>query len=73
MKEIKFGKDARAALRRGINLAVDSVKITLGPKGYNVALARTSTSPEITNDGATILQQVQSEDETEQMGIEFAR
>lgn len=73
MKEIKFGKEARASLRRGINLAVDSVKITLGPKGYNVALARTSTSPEITNDGATILQQVQSNDETEQMGVEFAR
>lgn len=73
MKEIKFGKEARASLRKGINLAVDSVKITLGPKGYNVALARTSTSPEITNDGATILQQVQSEDETEQMGVEFAR
>lgn len=73
MKEIKFGKEARASLRRGINLAVDSVKITLGPKGYNVALARTSTSPEITNDGATILQQVQSDDETEQMGVEFAR
>lgn len=73
MKEIKFGKEARASLRRGINLAVDSVKITLGPKGFNVALARTSTSPEITNDGATILQQVHSNDETEQMGIEFAR
>lgn len=73
MKEIKFGKEARASLRRGINLAVDSVKITLGPKGYNVALARTSTSPEITNDGATILQQVQSEDETENMGVDFAR
>lgn len=73
MKEIKFGKEARASLRKGINLAVDSIKITLGPKGYNVALARTSTSPEITNDGATILQQVQSDDETEQMGIEFAR
>lgn len=73
MKEIKFGKEARASLRKGINLAVDSVKITLGPKGHNVALARTSTSPEITNDGATILQQVQADDETEQMGVEFAR
>jgi len=73
MKTIKFGKDARASLRKGINLAVDTVKLTLGPKGANVVLARTSTIPEITNDGATILQQVEVEDETEQMGVDWAR
>lgn len=73
MKEIKFGKEARADLREGVNLAVKLAGPTLGPKGFNVALGRTSTSPEITNDGATILQQVQSDNETVQMGIDFAR
>ena len=72
-KIITQGREARALLRKGINFAADSVAFTLGPKGRNVAIARVSTSPHITNDGSTILQSVELENETEQMGVDFIK
>ena len=39
-KEIRFSKDARAAMLRGVDTLVDTVKVTLGPKGRNVVLDR---------------------------------
>lgn len=72
-KIILKGKEARKLLRNGINFAADSVKFTLGPKGRNVAIARQSTSPKITNDGSTILQAIQLDNETEQMGVDFIK
>jgi len=72
-KVILYGKEARKLLRNGINFAADSVKFTLGPKGRNVAIARQSTSPKITNDGSTILQAIKLDDETEQMGVDFIK
>lgn len=74
MKKIMHtGRDARALLREGVNLAADSVKFTLGPKGRNVAIARQSTSPKITNDGSTILQAITVKDPTIQMGVDFIK
>ncbi|MBP7118739.1 hypothetical protein KBA63_01525 [Candidatus Woesebacteria bacterium] len=72
-KTIKQGKEARELLRKGINFAADSVKFTLGPKGRNVAIQRQSTSPKITNDGSTILQAIELDDEIEQMGVDFVK
>lgn len=74
MKKIIYkGKEARELLRKGVNFAADSVAFTLGPKGRNVAIARQSTSPKITNDGSTILQAIQLDNETEQMGVDFIK
>ena len=72
-KIITQGKEARELLRKGINFAADSVAFTLGPKGRNVAIARQSTSPKVTNDGSTILQSIKLENETEQMGVDFVK
>ena len=72
-KIITKGKEARALLRKGVNFAADSVAFTLGPKGRNVAIARQSTSPKITNDGSTILQAIKLDNETEQMGVDFIK
>ena len=36
-KQLKYGEDARKALENGLNQLADTVKITLGPKGRNVA------------------------------------
>lgn len=72
-KVITYGKEARNLLRSGINFAADSVKFTLGPKGRNVSIGRQSTSPKITNDGSTILQAIQLDNETEQMGVDFIK
>lgn len=72
-KIIHKGKEARALLRTGVNFAADSVAFTLGPMGRNVAIARQSTSPKITNDGSTILQSIKLDDPTEQMGVDFIK
>ena len=53
-KEIKFGAEARAALERGVNQLADTVRVTLGPKGRNVVLAKPYGAPLITNDGQSL-------------------
>ena len=50
-KEIKYGAEARKALEAGVNQLADTVRVTLGPKGRNVVLAKSYGSPLITNDG----------------------
>lgn len=69
MKTIKFGKDARDALKRGVDLAANCVKVTLGPAGRNAVLGRYGITPDITNDGVTIAQNVEAADETENLGV----
>ena len=63
-KEIKFGAEARAALERGVNQLADTVRVTLGPKGRNVVLAKPYGAPLITNDGVTIAKEIELEDGT---------
>jgi len=53
-KEIRFSKDARTAMLRGVDLLADTVKVTLGPKGRNVVLDKGYGSPSIINDGVSI-------------------
>ena len=72
-KEIKFGADARAALERGVNQLADTVRVTLGPKGRNVVLAKPYGSPLITNDGVTIAKEIELEDGFENMGAQLIR
>ncbi|HHZ18055.1 MAG TPA: chaperonin GroEL [Acholeplasmataceae bacterium] len=70
-KEIRFSKDARAAMLRGVDTLVDTVKVTLGPKGRNVVLDKGYGSPLITNDGVTIAKEIELEDKFEDMGAKL--
>ena len=72
-KEIKFSKDARAALEAGVNKLADTVKVTLGPKGRNVILDRKFGAPLITNDGVTIAREIELEDKFENMGAQLVK
>lgn len=69
IKQFKTGEDAIKSLRSGINKLADIVKITLGPKGGNVVLDR-GIRPLITNDGVTIANEIELEDEFENIGAE---
>ncbi len=71
VKEIKFSEDARAAMLRGVDMLANTVKVTLGPKGRNVVLDKSFGSPQITNDGVTIAQQIELEDHFENMGAQL--
>lgn len=70
-KEIKFGKDARDELLKGVDVLADTVKLTLGPKGRNVVLDKGYGSPLITNDGVTIAREIELSDKFSNMGAKL--
>ena len=72
-KEIKYGVEARKALESGVNQLADTVRVTLGPKGRNVVLAKSYGAPLITNDGVTIAKDVELEDAFENMGAQIVK
>jgi chaperonin GroEL len=72
-KEIKTGLQARQALEVGVDALVNTVKITLGPKGRNVVLDRKFGSPLITNDGVTIAKEIELADPFENMGAQLVK
>ena len=70
-KDIKFSKDARESLLKGVDTLANAVKITLGPKGRNVILDKGYGSPLITNDGVTIAKEIDLETNFEDMGAKL--
>ena len=72
-KQILFNEKAREALKRGVDILANAVKITLGPKGRNVVLDKGFGSPIITNDGVTIAKEINLPDRTENMGAEIIK
>ncbi len=70
-KEIRFSKDARDSMLRGVDKLANTVRLTLGPKGRNVALDKGYGSPLITNDGVTIAREIELEDKFENMGAKL--
>jgi chaperonin GroEL len=72
-KEVRFGGDARTRMMRGVDMLADSVKVTLGPKGRNVVLAKSYGAPRITKDGVTVAKEVELSDRFENMGAQLVR
>ena len=72
-KIIAYGEEARKSLQKGIDQLVDTVKITLGPKGRNVVLDKKFGAPLITNDGVTIAKEIELEDPFENMGAQLVK
>lgn len=70
-KIVKYSKDARDSILRGVDTLADAVKITLGPKGRNVILDKGYGSPMIVNDGVTIAKEIELEDTFENMGAKM--
>lgn len=70
-KIVKYSKDARDSVLKGVDTLADAVKITLGPKGRNVILDRSYGSPMIVNDGVTIAKEIELEDTFENMGAKM--
>lgn len=71
IKEIKYGKEAREALLRGMKALADAVRITLGPKGRNVVIDKGYPAPFVTNDGVTIAKEIDLEDVFENVGAQL--
>ncbi len=72
-KLLKFDEDARRGLEAGVDKLADTVKVTLGPKGRNVVLAKKFGAPTITNDGVSIAREIELEDPFENMGAQLVK
>jgi len=72
-KTLNFDEEARRAMERGVNVLADTVKVTLGPKGRNVVIAKSFGAPLITNDGVTIAKEIELADPAENMGAQLVK
>ncbi|MDA1257087.1 MAG: chaperonin GroEL, partial [Chloroflexi bacterium] len=72
-KELKFGEDARARLKSGIDMLANTVKITLGPKGRNVIVDKKFGPPQVSSDGVSIAKEIDLEDPFENMGAQLLK
>ena len=72
-KDIIYGEEERRLLQAGVDKLADAVKITLGPKGRNVLIAKQFGTPLVTNDGVTIAKEIELQDPTENMGAQVVK
>ena len=64
-KQLRFDTDARDRMLKGVNTLADAVRVTLGPKGRNVLLAKSYGAPRITKDGVTVAKEIELADKFE--------
>jgi len=72
-KQLLFKSEAKQALIRGVDQLADAVTITLGPKGQNVALAKSFGSPTVTDDGVTVAKEIELKDPYENVGAQLIK
>jgi chaperonin GroEL len=72
-KQIMFGEDARKELKKGVDTLANSVKITLGPKGRNVALDKKWGAPTVTHDGVSVAKEIELEEPYQNMGAQLLK
>ncbi len=72
-KDVKFGRDAREGILRGVDTLANAVKVTLGPKGRNVVIDKSFGAPRITKDGVTVAKEIELKDKFENMGAQMIK
>ncbi|MDQ2723005.1 MAG: chaperonin GroEL [Actinomycetota bacterium] len=72
-KQIEFNEVARRAMERGVDKLADTVKVTLGPRGRHVVLAKSFGGPTVTNDGVTIAREIELDDPFENLGAQLVK
>src|SRR4028119_375819 len=72
-KDVKFSRDARESITRGVDILANAVKVTLGPKGRTVLLDKSYGAPRITKDGVTVAKEIDLHDKFENMGAQLLR
>ncbi len=72
-KQLVFSEDARRDMKIGVDALANAVKVTLGPKGRNVALDKKWGAPTITHDGVTVAKEIELEEPFQNMGAQLAK
>jgi chaperonin GroEL len=72
-KDVRFSRDAREGITRGVDILANAVRVTLGPKGRNVVIGKSYGAPRITKDGVTVAKEIELKDRFENMGAQMLR
>jgi chaperonin GroEL len=72
-KDVKFGRDVRERILKGVDTLADAVKVTLGPKGRNVVIEKSFGAPRITKDGVSVAKEIELKDKFENLGAQMLR
>src|SRR5579859_4023695 len=72
-KDVRFSRDAREGITRGVDIIANAVRVTLGPKGRNVVIDKSFGAPRITKDGVTVAKEIELKDKFENMGAQMVR
>jgi chaperonin GroEL len=74
-KELLFNDQARSAIKSGIDILADAVKVTLGPNGRCVILGEYKKigTPHITKDGVTVAKNIKFKDKYKEVGASLIR
>ena len=72
-KLIEYDETARRAMEAGVNKLADAVRVTLGPHGRHVVLAKAFGGPTVTNDGVTVAREIDLEDPFENLGAQLVK
>jgi chaperonin GroEL len=72
-KQIEYSETARRAMEAGVDKLADTVRVTLGPRGRHVVLAKAFGGPTVTNDGVTIAREIELEDPFENLGAQLVK
>ena len=72
-KQIEFNETARRAMEAGVDKLADAVRVTLGPRGRHVVLAKAYGGPVVTNDGVTVAREIDLEDPFENLGAQLVK
>ncbi|HEY0623870.1 TCP-1/cpn60 chaperonin family protein, partial [Sphingomonas sp.] len=72
-KDVKFSRDARERILKGVDILADAVKVTLGPKGRNVVIDKSFGAPRITKDGVSVAKEIELKDKFENMGAQLVK
>jgi chaperonin GroEL len=72
-KQIIFGEEARKALKSGVDILANTIRVTLGPRGRPVALDKKWGAPSVLNDGVSIAKEIELPDPFENMGVQLVK
>jgi chaperonin GroEL len=72
-KQIEYNETARRAMEAGVDKLADTVRVTLGPRGRHVVLAKAFGGPTVTNDGVTVAREIDLEDPFENLGAQLVK
>ncbi len=72
-KDVKFSREARERIMKGVDTLANAVKVTLGPKGRNVVIDKSFGAPRITKDGVTVAKEIELKDKFENMGAQMLK